>query len=517
MNSLTNKTKMKTIKVNKKEYESDDDYFEEEEEEEEEIKEKTMQTKDIYTDTYDKSTLILGESVCIDRVKQLINHPDLSEKDKKTLKFYLKNYNKGLKKFMVSYSKKGSGVGRRYADKSLSLQNFNRNIRQSLVYDTHLDIDIKNCGLVILSQYCEKNNIKCNALNKFNEKREDNLKLIMNACNVSREIAKDLILRITFLGSIKEFITVNQIQGEIPKFVYELKNEFKSISNLIVALNKDLEKKIKKYKDKDFTNPNAQIMAILYQDIEDNILMNARSKLTDLGFIVETLIFDGCLILKKEITKDDLKEVSDYCFKKTNFKVDFEIKTMKPFYDFDKQENDYDFSNYEFNNIDYYNQLYCSQLKGKTQKETYELRKSYIELFLCKIITPDTCFIFQNGKDKNPNIYSPQSVSSLLKPIESGFVSGMGNVISFWDKWSADPKQKIFRKYDFIPYNIHPPEEKDIYNLFMGMNENIYGTIQEDKEKQEKLIKPFLDLVQELCGGVKEDGMYFLKFIANIF
>ena len=205
MNSLTNKPKMKAIKVNKKEYESDDDYFEEEEEEEEEeIKEKTMQTKNIYTDTYDKSSLILGESVCIDRVKQLINHPDLSEKEKKTLKSYLKNYNKGLKKFMVSYSKKGCCVGRRYADKSASLQNFNRNIRQSLVYDTHYDIDIKNCGLVILSQYCEKNNIKCNALNKFNEKREDNLKIIMNACNISREIAKDLILRITFLGSIKD-------------------------------------------------------------------------------------------------------------------------------------------------------------------------------------------------------------------------------------------------------------------------------------------------------------------------
>ena len=47
----------------------DDDYFEEEEEE---IKEKTMQTKDIYADTYGKSALILGECVCIDRVKQLI-------------------------------------------------------------------------------------------------------------------------------------------------------------------------------------------------------------------------------------------------------------------------------------------------------------------------------------------------------------------------------------------------------------------------------------------------------------
>jgi hypothetical protein len=44
-------------------------------------------------------------------------------------------------------------------------------------------------------------------------------------------------------------------------------------------------------------------MAKLYQDIEDNILMNAKSKLTDLSFNVKTLIFDGCLILKKNITK----------------------------------------------------------------------------------------------------------------------------------------------------------------------------------------------------------------------
>ena len=146
---------------------------------------------------------------------------------------------------MVSYSKKGCGIGRRYAEKSLSLQNFSRNIRQSLVYDTHLDIDIKNCGLNIFSQYCEKNNIQSNVLNKFNEKREENLNEIMNACNVSRDIAKDLILRITFLGSIEEFIMVNQIQGTIPKFVYELRDEFKTISNLIVSINQNLENKLK--------------------------------------------------------------------------------------------------------------------------------------------------------------------------------------------------------------------------------------------------------------------------------
>ena len=86
----------------------------------------------------------------------------------------------------------------------------------------------------------------------------------------------------------------------------------------------------------------------------------------------------------------------------------------------------------------------------------------------------------------------------------------MNITINFWDKWSSDPNQKIFRKHDFIPYNINPPEEKDIYNLFMGMNENIYGTIQ-DGNKQEKLIKLYLDLTLELSGGNEKDAIYIIS------
>ena len=57
--------------------------------------------------TIEKNTVLsLEQSVCIERVKSLINHPDVIEKDIKLLKSYLKNYNNGLKKFMVSYSKK---------------------------------------------------------------------------------------------------------------------------------------------------------------------------------------------------------------------------------------------------------------------------------------------------------------------------------------------------------------------------------------------------------------------------
>ena len=47
-------------------------------------------------------------------------------------------------------------MGRRYAEHGLSLQMCGKKIRQSLVYDTHLDIDIVNCHLVLISQYCKK-------------------------------------------------------------------------------------------------------------------------------------------------------------------------------------------------------------------------------------------------------------------------------------------------------------------------------------------------------------------------
>jgi hypothetical protein len=50
----------------------------------------------------------------------------------------------------------------------------------------------------------------------------------------------------------------------------------------------------------------------------------------------------------------------------------------------------------------------------------------------------------------------------------------------------------------------------------MGINENMYGTIQ-DEDKQQKLIKPYLHLTLELSGGNEKDAMYFHKFMANIF
>ena len=93
------------------------------------------------------------------RVEELIKNDDVDDDIKKQLKSYLRKYDYKKGGFLVEYENKGIGRGIKYAKGSLSLQNFKKTIRETLVYDTHTDIDIVNCHIVLLSQYCKKNGL----------------------------------------------------------------------------------------------------------------------------------------------------------------------------------------------------------------------------------------------------------------------------------------------------------------------------------------------------------------------
>lgn len=115
---------------------------------------------------------ILYEHVCPKRLAQVIKCPEIEEVHKDALRKYAKKYDRSKNAYRVNYDFKGLHYGRRYADKSLSLQNFKSSIRETMVHDTHTDIDIKNCHPVLLSQYCEKNNIPCVALKDYVNHRD---------------------------------------------------------------------------------------------------------------------------------------------------------------------------------------------------------------------------------------------------------------------------------------------------------------------------------------------------------
>jgi hypothetical protein len=147
----------------------------------------------------------LYEQVDRTRVEQLIAKNDFDDDVKKQLKKYLRKYDRAHKAFRVDYETQGLMIGRKYAKGSLSLQNFKKEIRETLVYDTHTDIDIVNCHLVLLAQYCDKNGLKCPCLDDFVSNRDARLQEIMDTFQIIRKVAKELFLIMMYGGQINEY------------------------------------------------------------------------------------------------------------------------------------------------------------------------------------------------------------------------------------------------------------------------------------------------------------------------
>jgi hypothetical protein len=462
------------------------------------------------------NVLRLSEKVNPSILNQLIQNKDIDNETITLLKQYRRKMNKKTNRVEVNYKYSSNGVGRMYAEKSLSLQNFKKNIRHTLAHDLYWDIDMINAHPNILEQLCKKNGWVCDALNSYNSNRDAKLQEIMLTCEVSRKQAKELILRIMYLGEHSTWMSDNNCNEIPPKFVFELKKELTQIADNVWNTEKDIVKTINQSRKKEYYNKKASVLSIKLGTIENQILMSMMEWFQSNGFKVDVLVFDGLMVDKeKEITNNDLINCAKYAFEKTGYKIDLDRKAMNEVItildptDEVKEEwkPDEKYTNY-------YNQEYCSKIFATNGEIEYERKKTYIEMFLCKIQTPQVCYIFQNGEDKQPYIYNISDVNQLLEPIMSGCYTELGQPISFFEKWKKDPTQKCKRKYDFIPFNPTEQIDNDIYNLFTGFNDSINTEF--DKSKRDFIIKPFIDILYEICGADDKSFDFQMKFFASL-
>jgi len=145
-------------------------------------------------------------------------------------------------------------------------------------------------------------------------------------------------------------------------------------------------------------------LSYVLQIIEDDLIMNASNKLKQLNYVVDTLCFDGLLVNATNLSSELLGELSSYCYECSGYKVEFSFKPMEKHYECVDEE--FDVSGYEYKHLDEYEQRYCGTLEGGCSEETYQIRKGYLEHFLCKVQQPEPMYVFTNGKHKNLN-YCP--------------------------------------------------------------------------------------------------------------
>ncbi len=474
--------------------------------------------------------MILKEVIRNDVLKKLIKCLGLRRDDRSMLIRYQSLMN-DKDEAVVKYEQKLDNLGRFFANKGLSLQTFSKKIRHTLVADTHIDVDITNCHFVLLLQYCDNHNIDCDCIRDYVDNREIRLQELMKKFNTDRDTVKHLMISLLYLGKISDYAIKHGLQGNIcPDWLDTFEKQMKNISSRFQQENLELYMMIKDKKIKGKDSPIATTMSYVLGDIENNIIQRTVQFFNRNKYIVDTLCFDGILIRKKEIPDTLLKNLSDYCFEKEKYRVQFEIKPMTLGFDIDeenkknaytiKQDNmdtirvanttwtekpeelevpSYDKPNKEqmeeMNKIKIYNStlLFNTEYNNKAEK---------FEQYHAKVMNPSSILEIGEGsfklvnykdfKDHYNNIFMKMSGKTKIK---------------FVNEWLDDINIRTYQRVDFLPYPRICPDT--VFNTFTGLEAELKTATGSD-------ISWFTFHLNLLCGKEEEATNYMLNYLAHM-
>ena len=278
--------------------------------------------------------------------------------------------------------------------------------------------------------------------------------------------------------------------------------------------------------------------------------MKGHSTWINLGFIIKNEIGDEGEDLFVKLSRDDPKFVEDdvrALYKQLNKTIRPEGKKpitiatlIKYFKDADKDiakkiikevkkiinpkdkkksiyDNDCDDVEFDPKKLSHFDSEYFNLFKKQ-----YQTQKRYIEHFISKVLRPEPQYIYMEDDNsdigKTACIFSESNINTAFRHLitEIEMSEDEFKEVQFTSLWLKDPKIKCFNKLDFIPYNGFEAEQTNnrVYNLFTGYNPKILTPY--TKEKKDVILKPFMELGLELCGGIQKDFEYFLKLIGHM-
>lgn len=177
-----------------------------------------------------------------------------------------------------------------------SLTTMLREVRAWAAHGLYHDVDMENAQPSLALQLCRKHGIEAPALEDYVENREARLEEVKLACEVSREEAKQLFLRIAFLGSADAWAAEARAESStIPSFVRALQREYKRSMALIVAEYPAAVEQQRRQRP-DSSNPLATAASYVLQDVERRCLDALHDAVVASGLRVGALIYDGLLV-----------------------------------------------------------------------------------------------------------------------------------------------------------------------------------------------------------------------------
>lgn len=384
-----------------------------------------------------------------------------------------------------NFSKTLSTYGRLFPQNP-SLASMPREIRNCLAHEGYYDIDMKNAHPVLLSQYCKKNRIRCDVLDHYVNNRDDIINKLSEDSGIEKDEAKQTFLSIMNGGKGGGW--------QIPKykgtFIYDFKEEIRGIHETICKINSEEYKKVSRRKD---FNKEGTMMNIILCKLEHQVLMNAVMFMTNNGYNVDALVFDGFMVRRiKELTPVVLEELQKYIKEKTDYDIVFVEKTMENKIDLKKYPDPVDEENKE---VTYY-------------KDKEDFEKEHI-----KILHPSMFLTFM--KDGFIDHQCESKIQSSYRHMKTTILDEKNKIqnVSFISRWLNDPNIRLYRCKVFNP-DVENTNKED-YNVWRGFyNESVPLT--DDNDVRERYINDYKDFIYNLVGKNEACMNYFIAWCANI-
>ena len=280
-------------------------------------------------------------------MQMLLRHNGLDFQTKQQLQKYFKRRENGnrvttLYNFCKDYASKS--IGRLYVAHGLGLVGFSREVRNALADGLYWDIDMVNCHAVILNQLCKKHGWNCEGLTHYVDNRDEVITDVMNHYGCSYKDAKNLMIRLMFLGHPEAWVgdsVCESFTHHLP-YIEGLKEELNHIASNVWSSYPNVSSVVARKKKKTQQAKIASCLSLVLQSEEHQILMAIDNSMTKQGRSMDTFIFDGGLVRRSkdetELPETILRQCEEDVKQNTNYDIRLVVKELKT--TFQKDDND---------------------------------------------------------------------------------------------------------------------------------------------------------------------------------
>jgi hypothetical protein len=483
-------------------------------------------------------------------LSKIVRHKEIYDDQRSLLESYLRKAQTGSVEINYDYKHRddeGNGFGRIYPTPYCLNATYQWNkVRSTLYQDSELDIDIVNSQLSILLGFCQQlENIKGDdgryimnpndfkSLREYVENRQEIINSIFinptaierynkenNDNRTKKDFVKTLVIMLCFgstVGNWAKSFGLRNGEFDLLTWVKDFESELIYIATTVVNHNPKKDFAIKTWRNKEYKkraekkgksltskekesieNNYKKILALILQDKETEICLDAIIHLTNRGFTVTSYIYDGFQIKNNQgFSQKHLDEIEN-----TEFNCKFIIKPFCEPLNLDDEyllpEPPTWFRPELMNSLGFNNGKATTDAQALAQKE-------YFEEFFCYLEGSNKFCEFNSGKMYYHSASAgPQRFSNcfIYKEDKNGNVKQT----LWWKHWEMLSNRRSYRSIEVLPHPLPCP--KNVLNLWDGW------PIEKISLDESVSYKPILDLFRTVCGNDNDVVEYLLNWFA---